>query len=232
MRTRQIRTAVLFCGVACWQSTWAPNFSLWPLIDAAISASGTFGGRVALPPAVNRVVTHLWTDMCGVTLVSHASETLDGVMDRAVSKHCQGNFAEAEALYEEALELASHIASEERADVLAMECQLATVLAKQHKYRAAEPVLKQALVKQQRVCNNHPLYLSTKVRLASVYHGQGKLYQAKMTYSGALSGLTALHGSGHPSCTAIKEKIELLGAQLQTKDMGLKRAVKSTMGQW
>jgi tetratricopeptide (TPR) repeat protein len=154
-------------------------------------------------------------------------------MDRAVSKHCKGDFAEAEVLYEEALELASHISSEECADVLAMECQLATVLAKQHKYRAAEPVLKQALVKQGRVCDNHhPLYLSTKVKLATAYHGQGKLYQAKVAYSEALAGLIATHGSAHPSCTAIKEKLELVSEEQQTDDVRSQQAVRSTKGQW
>jgi len=233
MRARHVRIAILLCAVACWRSIWAPGFSFWSLIDAAVEESGAWGARVALPPALDRAVTDLWADMCGVTLVSHASERLDCVMDRAVSKHCKGDFAEAEVLYEKALELASHISSEERAEVLALECQLATVLAKQHKYRAAEPVLKQALVKQGRVCDNHhPLYLSTKVKLASAYHGQGKFHQAKAVYSEALAGLIAAHGTAHPSCTAVKEKLELVSEEQKTDDMRLQQAVRSTKGKW
>jgi len=233
MRARHIRIAILVCGAACWRSTWPPSFSFGSLIDAAIKESGAWGARVALPPAVNRAVTDLWADMCGVSLVSHASERLDYVMDRAVSKHCKGDFAEAEVLYEEALELARHVSSEERPEVLAMECQLATVLAKQHKYRAAEPVLKQALVNQWRVCDNHhPLYLSTKVKLAKAYHGQGKFYQAKLVYSEALAGLIAAHGSAHPSCMALKEELELVSKELKTDGMRSQQAVRSTKGKW
>jgi len=212
---------------------WAPSFSLSSLIDAAIKESCAWGARVALPHAVNRAVTDLWADACGVTLASHASERLDCVIDRAVSKHCKGDFAEAEVLYEEALELASHVSSEERSEVLAMECHLATVFAKQHKYRAAEPVLKKALVKQVRVCDDHhPLYLSTKVKLASAYHGQGQLYQAKVAYSEALAGLIAAHGSAHPSCAAVKEKLELVREEQQTDYMRLQQAVRSTKSKW
>jgi len=167
-------------------------------------------------------------------MVSHASERLDRVIDRAVSKHCKGELAEAEILYEEALELAKEISSEERPEVLAIECQLATVLAKQQKYSDAEPVLKQALVNQRRVCDDlhHPLYLSTKAKLAGAYHGQGKLRQAKAEYSEALAGLVAAHGPSHPSCIALKEKLDLVSKEKQTDGTGSKRATRSTRGKW
>lgn len=147
-------------------------------------------------------------------LKSYAADRLDKLMESALDRQCEGDFAEAGALYKEALELARHMLPESNADILAMEYNLATVLAKQHNYRAAEPVLRRTLAKQIGLYpKNHPLLLSTKAKLAGAYHGQKKFPKAKLAYSEALTGLAALVGDEHPSCEELKARIRAVAEE-------------------
>jgi tetratricopeptide (TPR) repeat protein len=172
-------------------------------------------------------------DHLGVTLESYASDRLDGVMESALNRQCEGDFAEAGELYKEALELARHTLPECNADVLAMECHLATSLAKQRDYRAAEPVLHRTLAKQSGLYpKNHPLLLSTKAKLAGAYHGQKKFPQAKLAYSEALTGLAALVGDEHPSIEDLKAKIRIVSEEEKLERQRLREQVKGVSGRW
>jgi len=199
------------------------------LISSAVEHSSACGARIDLPPSLMQAID----DHLGVTLESYASDRLDGVMENALNKQCEGDFAEAGALYKEALELARHTLSDDNADVLAMECHLATSLVKQRQYQAAEPVLHRALAKQSGLYSqNHPLLLSTKAKLASAYHGQQKFPKAKLAYSEALTGLAALVGDEHPSIEDLKAKIQAVGEEEELERRRRREQAKSVSGRW
>jgi len=203
--------------------------SLPSLISSAVEHSSVWGARVNLPPSLVQAID----DHLGVTLESYASNRLDGVMESALNKQCEGDFAEAGALYKEALELARHALPECNADVLAMECHLATSLARQRDYRAAEPVLRRALAKQSGLYpKNHPLLLSTKAKLGGAYHGQKKFPQARLAYSEALTGLATLVGDEHPSIEDLKAKIRVVSEEEKLERRRLQEQVRSVSGRW
>lgn len=144
----------------------------------------------------------------GVTLRAYASDRFDSVVEDALDKQCEGDFSSAGKLYKTALELASHLLPADNADVLAMECHLATALLKQQQYESAQRVLRKTLTSQSRFLDKgHPLLLSTTAKLADAYFGQGNFRKAELAYSEALTGLVARVGEGHPSCVQLKARL-------------------------
>merc|ERR1712048_414514 len=121
-------------------------------------------------------------------------------------------------------------------DILAMESHYATALAKQRKFKSAEPILRKTLAKQSRLfAKRHPMLLSTKAKLAGAYYGQEKFSQAHRAYSEALVEMTALVGPSHSYCVDLRAKAKdafrRKAAKMMRKQQN-RRLVKPTAGKW
>jgi len=124
-----------------------------------------------------------------INLGKEHSETLNCICSLAFVFQCQGKYAEAEALYKEALSGCKKTLGEQHPDTLSSMNSLASLFQNQGKYAEAEALFKEALSGRKKTLGEqHPDTLHSMNNLASLFQNQGKYAEAEPLSKEALSG--------------------------------------------
>jgi tetratricopeptide (TPR) repeat protein len=113
--------------------------------------------------------------------------------------YSQAKYAQAEALFRQALETRRRVLGPEHPSTLNSIFNLALVYRAQGKYADAEALFNSALELERRLLGpEHPTTLNTLAELAILYQRQGKYRSAETHAAQALEGRRHSLGSGHP----------------------------------
>ncbi len=113
--------------------------------------------------------------------------------------YSQGRYAEAEPLYQQALELRQRLLGEEHPAVAHSLNNLANLYKSQGRYAEAEPLYQQALELSQRLLGEeHPDVAATLNNLANLYRSQERYAEAEPLYLQSLELRQRLLGEEHP----------------------------------
>jgi Flp pilus assembly protein TadD, contains TPR repeats len=116
----------------------------------------------------------------------------------ALAHHSLGEYAEAEPLYKQALEMRQAALPEGHPDIAASLNNLAALYKSQGRYEEAEPLYKQALeIDQKSLPPNHPNLAIDFNNLAELYRSQGRYEEAEPLYKQALEMRQAALPEGH-----------------------------------
>ena len=118
----------------------------------------------------------------------------------AVLYQSQGRYAEAEPLYQQALQLSEKVLGKEHPDTIASVNNLAGLYQSQGRYAEAEPLYQQALQLYEKVLGKeHPDTITSVNNLAFLYKSQGRYAEAEPLYQQALQLREKVLGKEHPS---------------------------------
>jgi tetratricopeptide (TPR) repeat protein/CHAT domain-containing protein len=125
------------------------------------------------------------------------------LIDRAGLYHSQGNYAKAEPLYRQALEIRKAVLGENHPDYATSLNNLAYFYYLQGNYAKAEPLCRQALEITKAVLGEkHPNYATSLNTLAILYISQGNYAKAEPLCRQALEITKAVLGEKHPNYAA------------------------------
>ncbi|MET4128509.1 tetratricopeptide (TPR) repeat protein [Roseovarius sp. MBR-38] len=120
--------------------------------------------------------------------------------EHALTLDAQGRYAEAEALYREALEIDRATVGEGHRDFASGLNNLAGVVRLQDRYEEAERLLRKALkIDRATLGDRHPEYAIHLNNLANVVRALGRFEQAETLYREALEIARATVGEAHPA---------------------------------
>ena len=112
----------------------------------------------------------------------------------------KGQYAEAEAMYRQTLQLLETVLRKDHLNTLASMMNLAESLRQQGKYVEAEGICQQTLQLQETVLGkDHPDTLSSMNNLASLFYSQGMYVEAETIYRKTLQLQETLFGKNHPN---------------------------------
>jgi serine/threonine protein kinase/tetratricopeptide (TPR) repeat protein len=164
----------------------------------------------------------LWADVDNLlkeaALANQPLETLDRKLRLAVRYDTQGNYNEAETLYQEVLRAAEQLGADLPLTLSCKEC-LAHLYYFQSKYALAETLYQDVL--QRRTAKLGPAHfntLITKSGLARVYTAQGKYDRAEPILQEVIKAQTANCGAHHLTTLSSKENLASLYKDLKKYD--------------
>ncbi|MGA2702455.1 MAG: CHAT domain-containing protein [Isosphaeraceae bacterium] len=157
-----------------------------------------------------------------------SAQTLNG---RAVILYGQGKYAQAQPLYEKALEIRRRLLSDDHPDTATSYNNLALNLNAQGKYALAQPLFEKALeIRRRLLSDDHPDTAISYAWLAANLANQGKYAQAQPLFEKALEIRRRLLTDDHPaaanSYSNLGYNLNAQGKYLEARDQWL-RAVKS-----
>jgi tetratricopeptide (TPR) repeat protein len=119
--------------------------------------------------------------------------------ERAVALNAQGKYAQAQPLYEKALEIRRRLLTDDHPDTAGSYNNLAFNLKAQGKYTQAQPLYEKALeISRRLLTDDHPHTALSYNNLASSLHDQGKYAEAQPLYEKALEINRRLLTDDHP----------------------------------
>jgi tetratricopeptide (TPR) repeat protein len=125
-----------------------------------------------------------------------SAKTMD---EQAEAFHAQGKYAEAQPLFEKALEIRRRLLSDDHPDTTSIYDRLANNLKAQGKYTAAQSLYEQALEINRRLLgDDHPDTANSYNNLANNLGVQGKLATAQPLLEKSLAIYRRLFGDDHP----------------------------------
>ena len=123
----------------------------------------------------------------------------------------QGRFAQAQPLYQKALELRKRILGENHPYYATSLNNLAAFYYSQGRFEQAEPLYQQSLELTKYILSeNHPDYALVLNNLATIYYSQGRFEQAETLYQEALELRKRIFGENHPRYATSLNNLALL----------------------
>ncbi len=121
----------------------------------------------------------------------------------AALHYSMGEYAKAEPLYGQALEIKKKVLGENHADYARSLHDLANLYVEQGDYPRAEPLYRRALaIKKKALGENHPDYGASLHSLATLYNAQGDYARAEPLFRQALEIAKKALGENHPNYAA------------------------------
>ena len=146
---------------------------------------------------------------CGVTL----AETFDEQVVRLVH---EGQYAEAEPLALQALEVSLKKNGPDHASTATSLSNLAELYRNQEKYELAKPLLKRALaIREKALGPDHPDTATSLNNLAGLYDHQGKYDLAEPLLKRAIAILDSVFGESHPDAILYRKNLARIKADRQ-----------------
>ena len=166
------------------------------------------------------VVNKRLVDLAKTDHGPESAEYAKQINNLAVVLQAQGRYAEAEALYGQALEIGRATLGEAHPDYATHLNNLAGVVEDQGRYAEAEALYRQALeITQATLGEDHPAYATRLNNLAGAVQAQGRFAEAEALYEQALEIDRATLGEDHPDYAIDLGNLgQLLGEQGKIDD--------------
>jgi tetratricopeptide (TPR) repeat protein len=136
----------------------------------------------------------------------------------------QGRYAEAQPLYEQALEMRQSLFAGDHPDVASSLNNFAALYKSQGRYAETLPLYEQALKMRQRLfAGDHPDVASSLNNFAALYKSQGRYAQAQALYEQALEMTKRLFAGDHPDVATSLNNLAVLFAATRRYSEALER---------
>ena len=167
-------------------------------IDAALNADRWDGATAR----ANELVA-LWTRTQRPNADGAADQSADTINEQALNFYVQGKYAEAQPLFEKALEIRRRLLTDDHRDTATSYNNLAGNLNAQGKYNQAQPLFEKALeIRRRLLTDDHPDTAASYNKLAANLNAQGKYTQAQPLFKKGLEIRRRLLTDDHPDTAA------------------------------
>jgi tetratricopeptide (TPR) repeat protein len=149
-----------------------------------------------------------------------ADQSADTINEQALNFNVQGKYAEAQPLFEKALEIRRRLLTDDHPHTAASYNNLAANLDAQGKYAQAQPLVEKALeIRRRLLSDDHPDSDVSCENVATNLAHQGKYAAAQPLYEKALGITRRLLGENHPDTVRSKKNVTA-NLDAQEKDLG------------